>query len=179
MFGIGGALVLGYDLWEKTTPRVEMLDSSFASPFLLDFSIKNDSLLFDLRNIKWDCIIDHISYGTLRFDGNDLGESPSPDIEPGGMRVFECSIKPVRDMFGNADDSRQHGQIYLHVTVKYNTLLRHGTYESDEFVWNGSRVEGEWTKWNKDNIQVMPYRYPEKWGRLMMKKLEGLTKQKK
>jgi hypothetical protein len=126
------------EAYRNTSPEVHLSGQEPSEPFLLPFSVKNNSQLFEMKDVEFYCATrgDGLQIGNLTFSNLSFTQGlPKTTIPPMKFVNFRCPVT-------NAKGPLVKGTI--HPIVKYRTLLFKRNYEGQDFTWYGTATPPRW-----------------------------------
>ena len=87
-----GAIYLVYDSYFQTEATISSVASDAQDPFYFPFVVANNSHIFSIRNVKWECKIDYVindKYNAIR-DSRIGGSGSQEEVLPNGFVDIDC-----------------------------------------------------------------------------------------
>ena len=133
--GVCASLLAFWGIYVLTIPEIRPTGNDPAAPFLFPFSVRNDSTLFAMKNVKWTCLIKRMEFGVgnIMVDSR-LASGGIAKIEPGGVENYRCSIGLPRDSVK---------LLSIAIRVDYQTLLWSRSY-TVPFFWLADAPQPQW-----------------------------------
>lgn len=141
---LAGVFVTWLALWQWIMPAFSGPDISASgsdpsSPFVFPFSVKNESFILPMTDVRRTCHIAHMAVPGIDFTIDDFSFGPSDvdEIEANQTAYFSCSVMnpgvPV-------------SSLSMDVTILYTTLGFWHRSTTQTFTW---LVDGDESKWIK------------------------------
>jgi hypothetical protein len=132
---VAGLLSLA-DYYFQTTPAIHITGSDASNPFLFPFSIKNESKLFDLHDVKWECKIHTVLDPGNNMDGDHVAGGKTKIIPSNGEPVNStCGASMVNGMYVTSL------KLWVHVDYK---LLWMSRSSDAAFTWITGTSSPKW-----------------------------------
>jgi hypothetical protein len=123
-------------------PEIHVTGSDASSPFVFPFSLKNNSKLLSLENVKWDCIIRHMEF--LRGSTMD-----NVGISSGGNQATVESGKTSNHICRVMNRGVPIQKLVMDVAVEYDMLHHTRDPVVQRFTWIS---DGDSSKWVEGDV---------------------------
>jgi hypothetical protein len=135
--GLIAFLAAAYGFWDAyvlSAPEIHVTAPESPKPFLLPFSIRNDSTLFWIRDGQWSCVVKRGDFGSVVFDNTTIQRNARTAIAPRQTVRYSCPI---------AQDAMPKGLLIVEIAVDFTTLFWRRSHR-ELFTWSkGHWLEGE------------------------------------
>jgi hypothetical protein len=147
--GVVGLIWLIYDTYEHTFPEIHLFATDSHWPFLLPFTVKNNSSIFAMHDIQWYCYIDKIDFaagGGIYYIM--LSDSTKTTIGPEKAVNYRCLLAGVESKW------LKSGRLLVY--VKYFTLGFIRTSDSVPFTWLPQADPPRWIEGEIPQLRLTP-----------------------
>ena len=140
MIALVGAVTTLTQIYRGTIPDARILGSD-PTPFLLPFTVTNDSSFFDMKDVVFFCgpragqtiQVGNIVVSGVRFQ-DSVGKAM---IKPGATSLFRCPVT-------NARAEMVKGTI--HPIMEYRTLWFSRTFDGKDLTWFANANPPRWVQ---------------------------------
>ena len=122
----------------ETIPVIEAADSGTPNPFLLRFSIRNQSPRLSARNVKWRCVVDEFVSEHIFMHNNTVAAATPETIEPAGVRFYACHLEVMMRGVGRVL-TPTFAILKFTLSVDYQTLWLPRKPAAAQFSWDANR----------------------------------------
>jgi hypothetical protein len=120
----------------NTSPEIHMVGQD-ASPFMLPFSLKNRSSIFDMRDVEFLCATKHTQVGNLVIQGFSFKEArPNTTVHANKIAAFRCPIT----------NAKTNIQSTVYPVVRYHTLWFPREHSDVNFTWFEDATPPRWVE---------------------------------
>jgi hypothetical protein len=144
-----GILFLAYDTYFQTEATISSVASDPKNPFYFPFSVINNSHIFPIRDVKWECRIDYVindKHNSV-MDSGVAGSGLQAEIPPNGILNIDC---------GGFNIPPPITEARIFIELSYNTSVWGrtslfgwqfgGKHPPTEFNWYGDAANPQWIK---------------------------------
>lgn len=139
ILALGTFVTILVGIWQAyihTTPEIHVTDSDPQAPFLFPFSIKNDSIIFDMHNVQYTCHIRHMEFGNENTFNN-------VNIINGGAIEIPANSIPENYRCPVGITGIPINSLIIDVSVNYKTLWVQRSYTLP-FTWMANASSPKW-----------------------------------
>ena len=111
---------LMFDRIDETYATVASPASDPQHPFLFPFTITNHSLVFDLRNVSWNCHALSLKAGDITVINSGFLTGSAPLLAAGQSLNIYCDVAAASSHFVSESHGRPISEAVLEVQLRYN-----------------------------------------------------------
>ena len=141
---------LVYDRVYETGASVTIVASDPKNPFFFPFSINNNSHIFPIRNVRWECTVIYAKDANNNTFSNDISlHGTQTEIAAGGNLNIDCNVISNTSLFIRNDAPIK--QAVLRIELLYESNL-FGLYfwerhpHATEFTWISDASNPQWVR---------------------------------